>query len=394
LSSSHKDEPLRTTVKRSSEPTNLIPSIVVTPPAPAAKKDNLNTASSSCVRSGHDNTTTIYTMSPMSVDQRTPSPQPTSRTRNQFGLRDQTFQRDYFHSNTAPQVFPNHGGFSNVGGRGGYPQPVPPPIGRAIRGQGSGYDNAGRRAVRNLEMAFSGDTAATVTSTTPTGASGTDERALSMAVGGQLQNDQPSDEFYRQPQRFTPAQIPQLDQFRQGASYHGAVGVERGPNPHFHRQSQSFNEWADMTGPQSSGDLWSSGGYGFGGAFSQAASQGLGFQGSYPVPTVPAMSACMPAGMGRIRAAFKPGRECKFCKNNGESPDSYRSHVLRNPGTGQLICPVLRDHRCEVCGATGDDAHTKSYCPEAKKEQKKSLPTMLKETKRQSDGTLRRGGKQ
>ena len=80
----------------------------------------------------------------------------------------------------------------------------------------------------------------------------------------------------------------------------------------------------------------------------------------------------------RSRGPFKPGRECKFCKNNGESPDSYRSHVLRNPGTGQLICPVLRDHKCEFCGATGDDAHTKSYCPQAKREAKKSLPTMLK----------------
>jgi len=96
----------------------------------------------------------------------------------------------------------------------------------------------------------------------------------------------------------------------------------------------------------------------------------------------------------RDRGQFKPGRECKFCKNNGESPDSYRSHVLRNPGTGQLICPVLREHKCEVCGATGDDAHTKSYCPQAKREQKKSLPTLLKETKRQSDGSIRRGGKQ
>lgn len=89
-------------------------------------------------------------------------------------------------------------------------------------------------------------------------------------------------------------------------------------------------------------------------------------------------------------APFKPGRECKFCRNNGESPESYRSHVLRNPSTGQLICPVLREHRCEECGATGDNAHTRSYCPKVKMEQKKSLPTLLKETKRQSDGTIRK----
>ena len=36
-----------------------------------------------------------------------------------------------------------------------------------------------------------------------------------------------------------------------------------------------------------------------------------------------------------------------------------RSHSLRNPSDGRLICPVLRDHVCEMCGATGDDAHTR-----------------------------------
>ena len=53
----------------------------------------------------------------------------------------------------------------------------------------------------------------------------------------------------------------------------------------------------------------------------------------------------------------------RFCKSNGEAPQSYQSHILRNPTTNQLICPVLRSHTCEICGATGDDAHTKAYCP-------------------------------
>ena len=55
----------------------------------------------------------------------------------------------------------------------------------------------------------------------------------------------------------------------------------------------------------------------------------------------------------RPHFGIKPGRKCKFCKNNGESKDQFSSHVLRNPNTGQLVCPVLRSHICEMCGATG-----------------------------------------
>ena len=41
------------------------------------------------------------------------------------------------------------------------------------------------------------------------------------------------------------------------------------------------------------------------------------------------------------------------------NPLHCRSHSLRNPSDGRLICPVLRDHVCDMCGATGDDAHTR-----------------------------------
>ena len=68
-------------------------------------------------------------------------------------------------------------------------------------------------------------------------------------------------------------------------------------------------------------------------------------------PYVPRSAASVPNVGG--------GRECKFCKNNGEPTQTYRSHVLRNPANGQLICPVLRQHVCEICGATGDNAHTR-----------------------------------
>ena len=90
----------------------------------------------------------------------------------------------------------------------------------------------------------------------------------------------------------------------------------------------------------------------------------------------------------RAQYAWNSSRkECKFCRNNGEAKDQYSGHVLRNPQTGQLICPVLRSHICEVCGATGDKAHIWNYCPKVKEEKKNkhkyANPVLLQKTMRQ-----------
>ena len=103
-----------------------------------------------------------------------------------------------------------------------------------------------------------------------------------------------------------------------------------------------------------------------------------------------------PPGFSPVRAAGRwvsPRlKECKFCKANGEPVGVYTGHILRCNVTGGLVCPVLRAHVCEICGATGDQAHTRNYCPELSLEEKMkgSVVRRLRETKRQSNGIRKR----
>lgn len=68
-------------------------------------------------------------------------------------------------------------------------------------------------------------------------------------------------------------------------------------------------------------------------------------------------------GVKRPHTGYRPF--CGFCKTNGEPIDFYSSHSLKDTD-GRVVCPILRSHKCEFCGATGDDAHTRSYCPFAR----------------------------
>ncbi|KAJ0059602.1 hypothetical protein NL108_001990 [Boleophthalmus pectinirostris] len=57
-----------------------------------------------------------------------------------------------------------------------------------------------------------------------------------------------------------------------------------------------------------------------------------------------------------------PSDFCRFCKQNGETARVYRSHKLK-ASDGRVMCPILWNYTCPVCEATGDEAHTRKYCP-------------------------------
>lgn len=56
---------------------------------------------------------------------------------------------------------------------------------------------------------------------------------------------------------------------------------------------------------------------------------------------------------------------CTFCKNNGEPEHVYRSHIFRDY-KNKLCCPILRLYKCPICGESGANAHTITYCQKYK----------------------------
>nr|XP_045615755.1 uncharacterized protein LOC123768942 isoform X2 [Procambarus clarkii] len=86
--------------------------------------------------------------------------------------------------------------------------------------------------------------------------------------------------------------------------------------------------------------------------------------------------------------SFPKDMFCGFCKSNGEMPQTYLNHYLRDR-RGVLTCDALRHYTCPRCGETGDNAHTASYCPLAMINDSSPLATKLKKTKR--NATVARG---
>ena len=101
------------------------------------------------------------------------------------------------------------------------------------------------------------------------------------------------------------------------------------------------------------------------------------------------MSLSPGSGSNNSRSRRLEEKVCGFCKKNGESEAVYRGHKLRQEG--RVVCPQLRLLVCELCGATGDLAHTRSYCPHLEgNSQHQNVSRLLRKTHKQSDGKIRR----
>lgn len=79
---------------------------------------------------------------------------------------------------------------------------------------------------------------------------------------------------------------------------------------------------------------------------------------------------------------------CAFCVKNGETEQFVRSHTLHNSETGHVECPILRSWHCELRGATGDFAHTRSHCPciRMQQEEMQSTARAITSTRGQTNG--------
>ncbi|CAI5450461.1 unnamed protein product [Caenorhabditis angaria] len=54
--------------------------------------------------------------------------------------------------------------------------------------------------------------------------------------------------------------------------------------------------------------------------------------------------------------------EKKILSKDEEGPWSFHPIAI----LGKITCPMLWFHKCQICGATGDSAHTEKHCKNSK----------------------------
>nr|XP_034837716.1 uncharacterized protein LOC117993947 [Maniola hyperantus] len=84
----------------------------------------------------------------------------------------------------------------------------------------------------------------------------------------------------------------------------------------------------------------------------------------YPEFKVP-YNPILHAGASSSQDKSGQSKMCMFCRKNGETPYVYMNHRVKEKIGNKFVvsCPILRALVCSTCGATGDDAHTITYCP-------------------------------
>lgn len=87
-----------------------------------------------------------------------------------------------------------------------------------------------------------------------------------------------------------------------------------------------------------------------------------------------------------------PVLECSFCKRNNERAEVYSTHILKDPATGIVICPILRKYNCPIClNGGGDLAHTRRYCPLNPDGPRTPLPSVLSSRINSAGRVIRNG---